>query len=188
MLEISAAGIEIRPMTAEDLETVLSWRNLPQVRNYMKTNHIITEEEHYSWWARVHGHPDMRYLIAEDRGKMKGLVSFSSVNRYHGTGSWAFYIGESERRRGMGSLLEFIALDYAFRSIELRKLCCEVLSNNPAVVKLHQRFGFQIEGCLRAQFVRDDQLLDSIQLAMFRVEWEEKYRQAALQVLQPLLR
>jgi UDP-4-amino-4,6-dideoxy-N-acetyl-beta-L-altrosamine N-acetyltransferase len=175
-------------MTAEDLGEVLSWRNLPQVRNYMKTNHIITEEEHYSWWERVRGHPDMRYLIAEDWGKMKGVVSFSSINHYHGTGSWAFYIGVSERRRGMGSLLEFIALDYAFRDIGLRKLCCEVLSNNPAVVKLHQRFGFQIEGSLRAQFVRDDQLLDLVQLAMFRVEWEERHRQAALQALQPLLK
>ena len=38
--------------------------------------------------------------------------------------------------------MEFFALDYAFLTLKIRKLCCEVFTFNSGVIKLHEKFGF----------------------------------------------
>lgn len=40
----------IRPMVYADLERVLAWRNHPDVRRYMYTQHEITLDEHQRWY------------------------------------------------------------------------------------------------------------------------------------------
>tara|TARA_R100001129_G_scaffold179391_1_gene156157 strand:+ start:6869 stop:7114 length:246 start_codon:yes stop_codon:yes gene_type:complete len=67
--------------------------------------------------------------------------------------------------------MESLALLYAFESLNLNKLCCEVLSFNEPVVKFHQRFGFEIEGTLKEHYFRDGEAFDVVLLALFKSSW-----------------
>ena len=67
--------------------------------------------------------------------------------------------------------MEFMALDYAFDDLELFKLSCEVLSTNPLVVKMHQRFGFTEEGVFKQHRMRHDGRADVHRLALFAEDW-----------------
>lgn len=44
----------LRPMTEADLAQVLAWRNHPDIRANMYTQHEITMAEHRAWWDRMH--------------------------------------------------------------------------------------------------------------------------------------
>ena len=76
--------------------------------------------------------------------------------------------------KGLGSVVEFWMLDYAFDVAGLEKLNCEVLAMNSAVVKMHQKFGFEVEGVRRQNVVKDGVRVDVVLLGINREEWLSK--------------
>lgn len=170
----------LRPMNAADLDLVLEWRNRPEVRDKMYTSHVISKEEHRRWSDAAMSDPTKRLLMCvAEAGESVGVVTFSDVNPQHRTATWAFYSGDSGRR-GVGSEMEFLALDYAFGELALEKLNAEVLSFNMPVVEFHRKHGFRIEGVFRSHFLRDGVRHDVYRLAHFRKSWLEHVRPAIL--------
>jgi len=167
---IRIANKALRAMSENDLELVLSWRNDPQVRKNMYSNHIISLTEHEEWFQRESENEMSRLLIFERDEVPKGFVSFTKIDRRNKHAYWAFYSG-SLSERGLGLSMEVLALKYAFEVLEIQKLCCEVLSFNDAVVNFHIKFGFEQEGVRKRHYVRDEQYYDIHQLAIFDNTW-----------------
>ncbi|HEX7074286.1 MAG TPA: UDP-4-amino-4,6-dideoxy-N-acetyl-beta-L-altrosamine N-acetyltransferase [Hyphomicrobiaceae bacterium] len=164
-------------MVENDLPLVLSWRNAEDVRKNMYTSHIITEQEHRSWWDAQQSNPASRLLIFEIAGEPAGVVTFSNYTGEGGTATWAFYSGD-RTRRGVGSMMERSALEYAFEKLKVRRLECEVLSFNRAVVNFHVKHGFTIEGVFRLAFKRCDEYFDIYRLSMLADEWTKHVKPA----------
>jgi UDP-4-amino-4,6-dideoxy-N-acetyl-beta-L-altrosamine N-acetyltransferase len=158
-------------MTRADLDTVLEWRNRPDVRANMYTNHVISCDEHSAWWGRTEKDTTKRYFVFVLDGAPSGVIAFTEISERHRTATWAFY-SSNPQRRGIGTLMEEAALDYAFRTLGLEKLSCEVLGFNTPVVKFHRKFGFRVEGLFRKQYLTDDGYTDVFRLALFRKDWE----------------
>lgn len=165
----------LREMTEDDLPLVLSWRNREDVRQNMYTFHLISEAEHRDWWERECRNPASRLLIFELDGVSAGVVTFTRYTGHCGTASWAFYSGDPARR-GIGALMEDAALSYAFETLGLRRLECEVLAFNHRVVTFHRRHGFQVEGVLREAYERDGDFHDIYRLAMLKGDWQQYSR------------
>lgn len=70
--------------------------------------------------------------------------------------------------------MEFLALEYAFNQLKLHKLYCEVLAFNSAVINLHQKFGFTVEGIFREQHMHDSAFVDIYRLAILATEWNSQ--------------
>ncbi len=70
--------------------------------------------------------------------------------------------------------MEFLALEYVFGHLKLHKLYCEVLAFNMPVIKLHQKFGFEIEGVFRQQHLGDSGYVDIYRLGIIANEWNVK--------------
>jgi len=165
----------LRAMTQADLPQVLAWRNADDVRRNMYTCHVIEPAEHERWWHAQSVNPAARLLIYELDGQPLGVVTFSGYTGPGGVASWAFYSGE-RGRRGIGKMMELAALEYAFETLGVRKLECEVLSFNRAVVDFHVRHGFSIEGVFRDAYERDGELFDIYRLSMLATEWKRFVR------------
>lgn len=161
---------KLRPMQEGDLECVLSWRNSPAVRQNMYVDTIIELEEHKRWWSSVAQSSGCKYFMYEDQGFAQGVVGFTNIDKAQRTSAWAFY-ASPQAKKGCGSKMEFLALEHAFSEIKLHKLYCEVLAFNEAVIKLHQKFGFTIEGVFREQYFRDGRFIDIYRLGILRSEW-----------------
>src|SRR5690606_38648738 len=108
------------------LQTILNWRNAPAVRRNMYTRHEISLEEHLAWWKNVGSREDQLYFIYEYKNTPFGVVAFTQISNRDKNASWAFY-ASPEAPRGTGSRMEYLALEYAFKSLKLHKLHCEVL-------------------------------------------------------------
>lgn len=165
----------LRPISESEVALMRSWRNAPSIRNKMYTRHEISIEEHESWWARAKKRDDQLYLMYESQERPLGIVVFSGIDNVSKNSSWAFY-SSPDAPRGTGSKMEFLALEYAFHELGLYKLYCEVLSHNEQVIKLHKKFGFQIEGIFRGQHMMGDDYIDIYRLGIFEKEWGEKRR------------
>lgn len=57
---------------------------------------------------------------------------------------------------------------------DIEKLNCEVLETNPAVIKMHQKFGFELEGVRRKNILKDGSRIDVVLLGITKEEWKDK--------------
>lgn len=167
-----AATVALRALTEDDRDRVLAWRNAPEVSAYMYTDAIITSEAHSRWLNAALDDFSRRYWIIEMDGTPVGLANLYDIDPIHGRCSWAYYLADpSVRGKSIGALVEVMVLDIVFGPMGLTKLWCEVLSNNTAVSRLHQKFGFQQEALLRCHVIKGGDRLDVVGLGLFAEEW-----------------
>jgi UDP-4-amino-4,6-dideoxy-N-acetyl-beta-L-altrosamine N-acetyltransferase len=172
---LSSLGV-LREIRASELELIRSWRNSPSVRLNMYTRHEISKDEHQRWWNETSARLDRKYLMYEFSGLPSGVVGFSDIDFKNKNSFWAFY-SDPQSVRGTGSKMEFLALDYAFSELGLYKLNCEVLAFNESVIKLHKKFGFQIEGIFRRHHNIDEKFVDIYRAAIFSDDWVIRRRE-----------
>lgn len=131
----------LRPMQAGDLDTVLAWRNAPEIRRCMLQSDAISPDAHAAWFQRTSANPDRELLIVEAEGQPLGFVQFSGLQeRLHP--EWGFYAAPGAPK-GSGTLLGTLALAYAFRTLHLPRLIGRALASNETSIRFHQKFGFR---------------------------------------------
>lgn len=164
--------IELISLRKEHLEKVRLWRNLEEVSKYMYSSPNISEAEQKEWFDQINDETDL-YWVINFQGRDLGLASINNIDRKNLRATWAFYLGDTTVRGiGLGSKVEYKVLSYAFSVLNLNKLCCEVLTANPRVVVMHEKFGFRREGLLRQHILKEKSFLDVVILAITKEEWE----------------
>src|ERR1700722_1846247 len=170
--------ISFRPLAYEDKETIRRWRNLPQARHYMFTDHVISPEEHADWFDSIFDNPSYRYWIIRCDDEDVGLLNLYDIDASNRRCYWGFYIaGSNVRGKNVGMFAEYFVLQYVFQELQFGKLCCETLDFNLGVLRLHEAFGFVREGRLRQHIFTGDGMHDVICMGILKSEWEKRQPQ-----------
>lgn len=165
-----AENLQIRSMAEKDLTMVLAWRNHPEVRRFMFTQHEISLTEHTQWFMRVVQDNTRRLLIVQEQGSPIGYVQFSNVE-LGGVADWGFY-ARPDAPKGTGRKLGTLALGHAFGQLKLHKVCGQAIDTNQASIRFHERLGFKREGVLRDQKRINDQYQTLICFGLLADEWQ----------------
>jgi UDP-4-amino-4,6-dideoxy-N-acetyl-beta-L-altrosamine N-acetyltransferase len=170
-----APRVELRRLEDEDRDRIFAWRNSPDVRAYMYTDHLIAPEEHAAWFAGIEGDESRRYWIVTSDETPVGLVNLYDIDRANQRSAWAYYLADpSVRGLGLGSYVEYWVLEFVFEGLKLAKLWCEVLASNEPVRKLHETFGFTVEARFRGHVIKAGEHVDVLGLGMLANDWREK--------------
>jgi RimJ/RimL family protein N-acetyltransferase len=133
----------LRAAVDADRDTVLAWRNHPDVRAVSLTTHVISPDEHARWWDAALPNPALKILIYEDADGPAGVVLFDLRET---PASWSFYLdvaGLGKRLLPAWMRLEQAAVEHAFGVLGVERLGGETLATNKQVIALHRRFGFR---------------------------------------------
>lgn len=141
--------LTLREIQKEDLPQVLTWRNHPQVRQHMLTQHEISAEEHAQWFNTLQQDTQRHVVLVHEGNQALGLAHFAPVNP-HGVVDWGFYL-TPDAPTGSGSKLARKALEFAFKQQGWHKVCGQVISSNVASRRFHLKLGFMLEGVMREQ-------------------------------------
>jgi UDP-4-amino-4,6-dideoxy-N-acetyl-beta-L-altrosamine N-acetyltransferase len=175
-----AKSITLIPIRQLDLATqhaIRLIRNEESVRQWMYTDHEISEREHTEWLNRLDtDNRQLVFAVVSSESHPVGVVSLNSIDRKHQKSDWAYYL-TNDVRGGLGAVIEFHFLSWAMADFDLQKLNCEVLEGNDAVVKLHEKFGFRKEGFRRHQILKSGSRLGVHLLGITRKEWEANQSQ-----------
>lgn len=133
----------------DDLPMLLAWRNHPNVRSFMFSQHEIGFDEHAAWFAKASQDPTRSLLVIEGQDQPLGYVQFANVAP-GGVADWGFY-ASPDAPGGSGQKLGRAALDHAFTVLGLHKVCGQAIASNAASIALHQKLHFVQEGVLRDQ-------------------------------------
>jgi UDP-4-amino-4,6-dideoxy-N-acetyl-beta-L-altrosamine N-acetyltransferase len=169
---------EITKCNLDQKKQVRDIRNIASVRRSMYNEHIIGPDEHSFWLERVKNDPTKIIFVVLIDEVVSGVVSLSALDLLHRKSDWAFYLDE-RTRGGLGKALEFSLINYAFNTLFLAKLNCEVLETNQAVVDLHQKFGFTVEGFRRSNIVKNGSRIGVHLLGLTSEDWRIKHDEIA---------
>jgi UDP-4-amino-4,6-dideoxy-N-acetyl-beta-L-altrosamine N-acetyltransferase len=164
--------ISLRGIRPADQQQLLVWRNRPDVRRYMYSDHLISPQEHEEWFTAALTDPSRDYWVINMDGENVGLANLYAKSEAHKRCYWAFYLAsENVRGKGVGSFTEWWVLHHVFERLGYNRLCCEVLASNQPVITMHKSFGFTEEGRFREHVLKDGVPQDVIALAMLRGDW-----------------
>lgn len=152
----------------DDLPAILRWRNRPQVREVMFTDHEITWEEHHAWWCAVQADPARDVRLFVEAGRACAVVTYYDIDRTAGSCQWGFFLADDlvdgAARLAIWLAVEREAIDHARRQLGCRTLHCETLATNDAVLAVHARFGFRETG--RRTLRRGDLQLEVVEMVL----------------------
>ena len=148
------AGIYLRPMTEEDTDLIVAWRNSDGVRKHFIYQAMFTKEGHLNWLkTQVETGKAAQMIICEsDTDKPLGSVYIRDIDREHRKGEYGIFIGEDTARgRGIGTATAKLMIQYAFEELVLHRLFLRVYADNLRAVRSYEKAGF-----VREAYLKDD--------------------------------
>lgn len=163
-----AAGIYLRPMTYEDTDLIVSWRNSEAVRRNFIYQELFTREGHINWIRNMveTGKVIQMIICDAESDKLLGSVYVRDIDRKHGKAEYGIFIGEeSARGRGIGTAAARLMLDYCFREEGLHRIYLRAFASNDQAIRSYEKAGFVREGLLREDVCIDGQYRDIVWMA-----------------------
>ena len=176
------SDIKFTLLTEQDIELVRSWRNSPEISQFMYTDDYISEENQQKWFNKIKDDPSQKYWIIDYLSVKVGLISLNNINLKFKTCYWTFYLDRrgiiknfdraSVMKSNISGKVEYSILNMVFEELGMNKLLCEVLVENKAVINMHEKLGFRRESYFREHVIKNNIALDVVTLAILKQEWE----------------
>ena len=135
------------PLTEDDLEIILSWRNSPRVKANMNNDSKILWREHEAWYASLKKDKTREFWLLYQDNRPIGVLNFCGIGS--AKVEWGCYLGETKVWPGSGVLFEVAALDHASSFYAAELLVAEVLSFNRSAIALHRLFEYPLVSSLK---------------------------------------
>lgn len=145
-------GIFLRPMTYEDTENIVNWRNSDGVRKNFIYQGLFTKESHENWIrTMVETGKVVQLMICETAtGKPVGSVYIRDIDHTHHKAEYGIFIGEAAARgKGYGTAAARLMIKYCFEELKLHRLFLRVYAKNQQAIRSYEKAGFTKEAHLR---------------------------------------
>lgn len=175
MIEIKINdALKLRKINKSDLEMIMNWRMLPEVTKYMYSDPVLTIEKQEQWYNKCENDNSIKQWIITFDNNDIGYLSISNIDYDSRKCDWAYYIADTSfRGKGIAKTLECNIYDYVFFDLGLNKLCCEVFMFNESVIKLHEKFGSEVEGVRKEHIIKGGVHHDVAVMGILRSKWNE---------------
>ena len=159
-----APPIKIRDARPADAEQIAAMQALPGFRYFtLRLPHPSPGDIRRYLDAPVDGNPRLVALANET------VVGMADLHRFTGRRAHAAGLGigihDDWTGRGIGRALMAELVEYGERWLGLRRIELKVHTDNARAIALYRRFGFVVEGTLRADSFRDGAYVDSYAMA-----------------------
>lgn len=172
------AGIYLRPITYDDTDYIIRWRNSEEVRKNFIYQEPFTKEGHECWLrTRVEIGEAAQMMICDgEDGTPVGSVYIRDIDRRHGKAEYGIFIGEEAARgRGLGTAAARLMLRYCFEEEGLNRVYLRALAGNARAVRSYEKAGFKREGYLRQDVRLGGEYVDVIWMAALAREWNRAW-------------
>ena len=162
--------IYLRPITAEDTELAVRWRNQPSVVVNFLYRKPITRKEHENWLANkvMKGLVHPFIVCRNEDDKPLGSAYLQNFDDESRRAEWGIYLGDEQAYgKGVGTEAGHLLLDYAFNTLGLHKVVSRVLARNTASARMSEKVGSIQEAYLRDEYFLDGQYEDLILFGTF---------------------
>lgn len=175
--------VTLRPVLEIDLPHIVRWINDPEVTKYLATHFPMMEAEEKDWFTNLpkcKPHDIVVALVVD--GKIIGTMGLHDIDYKNRRATTGALIGEKDYwGKGYGSEAKMLLLDYAFNTLNLHKVCSNVIAFNERSIRYSLKCGYEEEGRKREQHFSQGKYWDEVNLAVFQKQWKPHWRKFAKQ-------
>jgi diamine N-acetyltransferase len=166
----------LRPIERDDIKQLVVWINDPEVNQYVTISFPMTEMAEEKWYESLDNKKDIVLGIEVD-GELIGTMGIHGINWIHRTATTGAIIGNKNYwGKGYGTDAKMILLNYAFNTLNLRKILSSVYEFNKRSLNYSLHCGYKIEGKRKKNLFRNGKYWDEILLGVFKSDWLPYWR------------
>lgn len=173
---IQGKHVTLRPVEADDLETLRGWINDPRMSELVVGwSFPVSRAAQRAWFEdSLTDSSTRRFVIEGPEGGVVGLTGLWRIDWHDRHALTAVKLGAEESRgRGLGTDAIFTMMSYAFYEVGLNRLWSDILTYNTASYKAYvEKCGWQVEGLLRQTVFRHGAFHDCHRVAVLREDFE----------------
>ena len=167
--------IFLRELERSDLPVINRWRAdraaVDQLGSAFRHVAFEVDEQWYERYLAARNN-NVRLAICLSDARMVGVVYLLDIDWVHRNAEFAIWIGEpTAQGQGIGKAASRLALEHAFRDMNLERVHLTVLAHNERAIQLYRGMGFVQEGTLRRAAFKGGRFCDVIMMAMLREEY-----------------
>jgi RimJ/RimL family protein N-acetyltransferase len=171
----------LRPPTKADIPYFFRWLNDPDVNQYLGMFLPATEADEVEWLEKLQKTKNEQVVLMIIDAKMNkpigtmGIHDIAWKDRRATTGA---VIGEkSYWGKGYGTEAKMLLLNYAFNTLNLRKIASRVYGFNKRSRAYSEKCGYKVEAVLKREIFKNGRYHDLIIMAVFREGWLRLWEQ-----------
>ena len=170
--------VRLRPLQENDLALRVKWYNDPAVRKTLTVIEQFELEKTRAWFAAIQQNDSrVDFFVETPDGRPMGVTGLLHLDCVHATAECFCVIGEKEFwGGGLGTEIHSVLIQWAFEHLGLYKIRATIRTNNPAIYRVVQKLGFQIEGTLRKEMLLEGQRQDLFRIGLLREEFTPTHK------------
>ena len=179
MISSNETIVSIRPISVDDTENIVRWRNSDDVRLNLYNQDMITADQHRDYLRSfVDTGKCIQFIIEVDNGTLKqdvGTIFIKGIDRHSNKGEFGMFIGEtSVRGTGVAKKAINCLLSYAFGVGNFNKLYLTLFADNIPAFRAYLSTGFRFEGVMREEFCNHGQYVDILRMGITARDWKNR--------------
>ena len=133
--------VNFTDLSLNEKKMILEWRNHSSIRQWMFTSECISLQNHLKYIDTLNTRDDRSYFLIKRISQSIGVIDFTNIDHRNKTTEFGLYANPA--LRGVGNQLMESVIDYAFNTLDIKKLIAEVFEENYAAIKLYKRYDFK---------------------------------------------
>lgn len=139
-------GIEVKPVSSDDIEILRLWRNSKSIRERMYDKKLISAEKQKRWYSHVQTTRQEAHWVVWCNGvrtgwmKIKAEVPLDVAK----TVDVGMYVGDSSVKHGLlGFAMGLMQIDIVFDVLSIPKIEMTINEDNPQLLRFNNVLGYQ---------------------------------------------
>jgi N-acetylneuraminate synthase len=139
--------VSLRPLSFDDTDRVVSWRNQKDVAAQLFSDRPPTGPEHEAWFRQLQRRSDRVEFVILEGDRPVGTAGLSAIDFGTRDAELGILVGEPDARgRGVATAASRLLLRYAFEVLALSRLRLALFADNAPARRLYDRLGFTEDG------------------------------------------
>lgn len=167
-IKLMGNEVYLRPITSDDTDLIVKWRNQENVMKYFFYRGAFTKEGHEQWLEeKVKSGKVVQFIVCmKENDKPVGSTFLRDIDTVHKKAEFGFFLGEEDvRGRGIGKDIVNVTVEYAFKIMELHRVYARAFESNKPSVESFLKNGFVQEGIFKDSVYTDGEYHDVVCLA-----------------------
>ena len=163
--------IILREIEEDDLNSIVKWRNDPDILRWLFSYSPLNETKQRRWYEKYLADDTQQTFIIEVKEEKIpiGTVGLTSIDYKNQRAELGVLIGdENWQNKGMGKEALDLLIKFAFDEMNIRKIKAIVFEENVPAIRLYKSCGFVEEGVLKKEVYKDGEFKSVMVMALFK--------------------
>lgn len=161
--------VYLRPITVDDTENIIKWRNSDAVRPYFIYQKPFTAEGHMKWLeTMIFSGKGYQFIVCQiEDDKPIGSTFLRDFDRDNNKIEYGMFLGSDNiKGKGIGREICRLTWDFAFETLGVHKIFSRILADNMASRRSCERAGMTEEAYLKDDVCINGEYRDLVWLSV----------------------